>query len=121
MTELAQASCVPCRGGVPTLTEEEIRDLGPQVPEWRVVEVDGVKRLQREFRFPDFRSALDFTVQVGELAEREQHHPDVHLAWGKVRVETWTHAIKGLHRNDFILAAKVDEIAARSPGETRSS
>jgi|SRR6185369_3388193 len=113
MTELAQATCVPCRGGVPTLTDPEIEDLRPQVPEWRVTEVGAVKRLQREFKFPDFRSALDFTVRVGELAEREQHHPDVHLAWGKVLVETWTHAIKGLHRNDFILAAKVDEIYSK--------
>jgi len=112
MTELAQATCEPCRGGVPTLTDAEIRDLQPQVPEWRVVEVDGVKRLRREFKFPDFRKALDFTVTVGELAEDEQHHPDIHLAWGKVVVEIWTHASRGLHRNDFIVAAKTDELYA---------
>lgn len=114
MAGLNQSSCVPCRGGVPTLTDPEIASLQPQVPEWRVAEVAGVKRLQREFQFPDFRSAMAFAVEVGELAEREQHHPDLHVAWGKVLVETWTHKIHGLHQNDFILAAKTDEIYARA-------
>jgi 4a-hydroxytetrahydrobiopterin dehydratase len=112
MSGLTESSCVPCRGGVPTLTDREIAALAPDVPEWRVVEREGVRRIEREYRFEDFRTALDFTVAVGELAEREQHHPDIHLAWGKVRVETWTHKIKGLHRNDFILAAKCDRIYA---------
>jgi 4a-hydroxytetrahydrobiopterin dehydratase len=112
MTGLTEATCVPCRGGVPTLTDAEIAELRPQVPEWKVEEVDGVKRIRREFRFKDFRQALDFTVKVGELAEREQHHPDIHLSWGRVVVETWTHKIKGLHQNDFILAAKVDAMYA---------
>ena len=110
MTELKQTTCVPCRGGVPTLTDAEIAELLPEVAEWKVAEVDGVKRLEREFRFQDFRSAMAFAIRVGELAEREQHHPDLHIAWGKVRVETWTHKIHGLHRNDFILAAKADAI-----------
>ena len=109
-TDLKHAQCVPCRGGVPTLTEEEIRQLGPQVPSWRVAEADGVKRIRRDFMFPDFRAALDFAVRVGELAEQEGHHPDLHVSWGKVTVETWTHKIHGLHRNDFILAAKIDQI-----------
>jgi len=74
--------------------------------------VDGVQRLRREFRFADFRQAMDFAVQVGELAEREQHHPDLQLSWGRVVVETWTHKIRGLHRNDFILAAKIDALRA---------
>jgi 4a-hydroxytetrahydrobiopterin dehydratase len=112
MSNLTRSSCVPCRGGVPTLTEAEIAALAPQVPDWRVVEVDGIKRLRREFRFADFGAAMAFAVRVGELAEREQHHPDLHVAWGKVVVETWTHKIKGLHRNDYVLAAKTDEIAA---------
>ena len=110
MSGLAQATCVPCRGGVPTLTDAEIAALLPQVPGWRVAEVGGVPRIQREFTFKDFRTAMDFAVRVGELAEREQHHPDIHLSWGKVMVETWTHKIQGLHENDFILAAKVDTI-----------
>ena len=109
---LTQSSCVPCRGGVPTLSDPEIASLMPQVADWRVTEIDGVKRLEREFRFKDWKSAMAFAVQVGELAEREQHHPDLHVAWGRVRVETWTHKIRGLHRNDFVLAAKVDEIYA---------
>ena len=116
MNDLKQGECVPCRGGVPTLTPAEISELAPQVPQWRVLERDGVQRIEREFTFPDFRRALDFTVQVGELAEREQHHPDIHLAWGRVRVETWTHKIKGLHRNDFVLAAKIDELDERTRG-----
>jgi len=118
MAGLTQSTCIPCRGGVPTLTDSEIAALAPQVPEWRVVEVDGVRRLTREFPFPDFKSALDFAVEVGALAEREQHHPDLHVAWGKVVVETWTHKIRGLHQNDFILAAKTDEIYAGA-GKTR--
>ena len=86
-----------------------------QVPDWTVAEVEGVKRLRREFRFRNFRAALDFAVRVGELAEREQHHPDLHVAWGRVVVETWTHKIHGLHRNHFILAAKADAIYAERP------
>ena len=113
MAGLTQETCVPCRGGVPTLTDTEIAGLRPQVPEWQVVEVNGVKRIRGNFKFKDFRQGLEFTVQVGELAEREQHHPDVHLSWGRVVVETWTHKIKGLHQNDFILAAKVDELFAK--------
>src|SRR5213594_2822686 len=109
-TQLAQTTCVPCRGGVPTLTREEITALKPQVPEWEVVEAAGIPRLKRQFGFKDFRAAMEFAVRVGELAEREQHHPDIHVSWGKVVVETWTHKIKGLHRNDFILAAKTDRI-----------
>jgi len=110
---LTQSTCVPCRGGVPTLTDSEIAPLALQVPEWRVVDVEGVRHLRREFRFPDFKSAMAFAVEVGELAEQEQHHPDLHVAWGKVVVETWTHKIQGLHQNDFILAAKTDAIFAR--------
>jgi len=75
-----------------------------------MVEVGGVRRIRREFRFGDFRSAMEFAIKVGELAEREQHHPDLHVAWGKVMVETWTHKIHGLHKNDFVLAAKIDGI-----------
>ena len=75
-----------------------------------MAEVGGVPRIQREFTFPDFRTAMAFAVRVGELAEREGHHPDIHLSWGKVRVETWTHKISGLHQNDFILAAKIDAL-----------
>jgi 4a-hydroxytetrahydrobiopterin dehydratase len=86
------------------------------VPEWRVAEKGGIKRIQREYRFKDFVQAMNFAIQVGELAEREGHHPDLHVAWGKVVVETWTHKIEGLHQNDFILAAKCDELFAKKSG-----
>jgi len=108
MSHLSEATCVPCKGGVPTLTEAQVAELLPQVPEWKVVEREGIRRIEREFRFKDFAGAMAFAVRVGEIAEREQHHPDLHVAWGKVRVETWTHKIRGLHQNDFILAAKFD-------------
>ena len=110
MTDLRQSSCVPCKGGVPPLTPEEVARLSPQAPAWKVTEKDGIPRLSRAFTFKDFRAALAFANQVGELAEREQHHPDLHVSWGKVVVETWTHKIKGLHTNDFILAAKTDAL-----------
>ncbi len=110
MSDLTAKACVPCRGGVPTLTDAEIERLSPQVPQWRVREVDGVKRLVRDHEFPDFASAMRFAARVGELAEEEQHHPDLHVAWGKVGVEIWTHKIRGLHENDFILAAKIDRL-----------
>jgi 4a-hydroxytetrahydrobiopterin dehydratase len=112
MTDLAKQTCTACRGGEPTLTEAELATLLPLVPAWRVAESGGVKRLTREFKFPDFRAAMAFAVRVGEVAEQQGHHPDLHVAWGKVGVETWTHAIGGLHRNDFVLAAKIDALAA---------
>lgn len=114
MSELSEGRCVPCRGGIPPLTEGEAEALRTEVPDWRLVTRDGILRIERAFSFPDFRRALGFAVEVGELAEREQHHPDLHVAWGRVVVETWTHKIKGLHRNDFILAAKTDRIYERA-------
>jgi 4a-hydroxytetrahydrobiopterin dehydratase len=116
MADLTRATCVPCREGAPKLTDEQIAVLLPQVPGWRVVEVDGIKRIERAYAFKDFRRALDFTSLVGELAEREQHHPDIHLSWGRVGVETWTHKIKGLHENDFVLAAKIEALYAPTQG-----
>jgi 4a-hydroxytetrahydrobiopterin dehydratase len=101
---------VPCHGGEPPLTEDEIAALRPQVPSWQVTRGEGVTRIERAFSFPDFRSAMAFAVRVGELADREDHHPDLYVAWGRVRVEFWTHAIGGLHRNDFVMASKVDEL-----------
>jgi 4a-hydroxytetrahydrobiopterin dehydratase len=105
---LADETCIPCRGGVPPLKGAElqsvVRELGGT---WRIVHEH---HLEKEFRFPDFEQALSFTNAVGAVAEREGHHPDVHLAWGKVRIEIWTHKIDGLTRSDFILAAKIDRI-----------
>jgi len=111
MSSLSDFRCVPCRGGEPVLTDEEIADLRPQVPEWAVSEVDGIRHLQRVFKFKNFIQALEFTNQVGALAEAEGHHPALLTEWGRVTVTWWTHKIKGLHRNDFIMAAKTDQLS----------
>ncbi|HXF82914.1 MAG TPA: 4a-hydroxytetrahydrobiopterin dehydratase [bacterium] len=110
MADLAHQQCVPCRGGEPPMTEAEIAAMAPQVPDWQVVERDGIKRLQRVFTFPNFAEALDFTTRVGRLAEAEGHHPALLTEWGRVTVSWWTHKIRGLHRNDFIMAAKTDRL-----------
>jgi 4a-hydroxytetrahydrobiopterin dehydratase len=110
MEELIQAKCVACRKGEPTVTEKEIAELSPQVREWNILERDGIKRLERSYRFKDFRQALSWTNRVGELAEAEGHHPAILTEWGKVTVSWWTHKIRGLHRNDFIMAAKTDTL-----------
>ena len=99
-----------CRRDAPTVTDEEIAELQPQVAEWELVEVDGIKRLRRVFPFDDFAQALAFTNEVGELAEEEGHHPALLTEWGRTTVSWWTHKIKGLHRNDFIMAAKTDQL-----------
>ena len=112
MDGLAQMKCVPPRRGGPPLTEEEIAELHPQVPEWQIVEREKVKRLERVFRFANFAEALRFTNRVGGLAEEEDHHPALLTEWGQVTVTWWTHAVGGLHRNDFIMAAKTDELYA---------
>jgi 4a-hydroxytetrahydrobiopterin dehydratase len=110
MKSLAEMKCVPCQGGEPTLTEQEIAELKPKVPEWQVVEQDGVKRLKRVFKFGDFAQALAFTNRVGEIAEEEGHHPVLVTTWGRVTVSWWTHKIGGLHQNDFVMAAKTDQL-----------
>lgn len=100
--------CVPCKGGVPPLKGEELRTLAGELGSgWEVVDQH---HLEKEYRFGNFREALDFTDRVGELAEEQGHHPDIHLAWGKVRLEIWTHKIDGLHESDFVLAAKADRL-----------
>ena len=106
MSELIQFKCVPCRGGEPTVTEAEMSEYMLQVPDWQVVEREEIKRLERVFKFKNFVQALAFTNKVGELAESEGHHPAILTEWGRVTVTWWTHKIRGLHRNDFIMAAK---------------
>ncbi len=110
MAELRELKCIPCRGDVPPLTDEEVERLKPQVSGWEVIQVDGIPRLQRTFKFKNFAEALSFTNRVGELAEAEDHHPAILTEWGKVTVTWWTHKIKGLHQNDFIMAAKTDAL-----------
>jgi len=102
--------CVACRRDAPTVTETEVAELQPQIPEWKLAEADGIKRLSRSFPFPDFAQALEFTDRVGALAEEEEHHPALLTEWGRTTVTWWTHKIKGLHRNDFIMAAKTDQL-----------
>ena len=111
MSELSEMKCTACRGDEPTLTDTEIAELSPQVPEWHVVQREGIKRLERVFRFRNFAEALAFTNRVGEQAEEEGHHPALLTEWGRVTVTWWTHKIGGLHRNDFIMAAKTDELS----------
>jgi len=104
---LSQKDCVPCRGGVPPLTAEQIKPLSAQVKNWSVV---NNHHIEKEFKFPDFKTALAFVNRAGEIAEEEGHHPDLLLSWGKVEVKTWTHKIDGLTESDFILAAKIDKL-----------
>ena len=112
MAELAREKCAACRRDSPRVTEAEIAELLPQVPDWKIEAADdGVPRLVRTFPFPDFVRALAFTQKVGEIAEEQGHHPAILTEWGRVTVSWWTHAIKGLHHNDFIMAAKTDELA----------
>jgi 4a-hydroxytetrahydrobiopterin dehydratase len=112
-SRLAGLRCVPCRGDTPPLRGEALAALARELGGgWRVVDAH---HLEKEYRFPDFREALAFTNAVGGLAEEQGHHPDVHLAWGRVRLEIWTHHIKGLTESDFVLAAKADAIRDSSP------
>jgi 4a-hydroxytetrahydrobiopterin dehydratase len=110
MEALVHMKCVACRKDAPTVTDDELAAFLPQVPAWNLVEREGIKRLERVFRFKNFAQALAFTNSVGELAEAEGHHPAILTEWGKVTVTWWTHVIRGLHRNDFIMAAKTDQL-----------
>ncbi len=110
MTLLAEKNCVPCRGGVPALKGSQLLELLNQIPErsqWNLVQEH---HLVRNFKFPDFKSALAFVNRVGELAEGQGHHPDILLGWGKAEITIWTHAVDGLTESDFILAAKIDQL-----------
>src|SRR5947209_5346923 len=110
MSNLKTEKCVACRKDSPRVTEAEMSALQPQIPDWTIVERDNVPQLERAFRFPNFADALAFTNKVGALAEEQAHHPAIVTEWGRVTVTWWTHKIRGLHHNDFIMAAKTDEI-----------
>ncbi len=110
MTDFTGEKCVACRADEPTLTESQIAELHKYAAEWQVKEVDGVKRLERVFKLKNYLEAVAFTNKVAAAAEEEGHHPLIVLEWGKVTVEWWSHKIKGLHRNDFIMAAKTDSL-----------
>ena len=112
MAELTREKCTACRRDSPRVIEAEIQELKPELPEWTLVERDGIPRLERIFRFTNFADALSFTNRVGALAEEEGHHPAILTEWGRVTVTLWTHKIQALHRNDFIMAAKIDSLTS---------
>jgi 4a-hydroxytetrahydrobiopterin dehydratase len=108
MTEqLADKQCVPCRGGFAPLKGKDLQEMLKNVPEWSVVDEH---HLTREYKFHDFKQALDFVNKVGAVAEEQGHHPDILLAWGKAGITIWTHKIDGLTESDFIMAAKIDRL-----------
>ncbi len=110
MGQLVQEKCVACRRDSPRVTEDEVAELRPEVSDWDLITEDGIRKLDRVFRFPDFQQALEFTNAVGDLAEAEGHHPRLVTEWGRVTVTWWTHKIRDLHRNDFVMAARSGKI-----------
>lgn len=120
MENLAQERCIPCSGDVLPLEEEQIKELHLYAPMWEIVEEDGVKKLRRAFSFEKYEDGLIFTARVGRLAEEQDHHPTLIVEYKKVTAEWYTHAIRGLHRNDFIMAAKSDDVYLRLLDESRS-
>lgn len=116
---LSEMKCVACRGGEPQATEGEIQAWGPQVPDWEVIQDNGVNKLRRSYKLIDFMDAMRFANRIAKIAEAEDHHPLIEITWGRATVTWWTHKIGGLHRNDFIMAAKTDEIytASRDVGD----
>ncbi|QEM81575.1 4a-hydroxytetrahydrobiopterin dehydratase [Halomonas binhaiensis] len=111
MSQLTEQQCEACSWDAPHVTQSEIEDYKVQIPEWQIVERDGIMQLERSFKFRNFRQALEFTNKVGAIAEEAGHHPALLTEWGKVTVTWWSHEMKGLHKNDFILAARTDEVA----------
>ena len=113
MTEiLAEKACTPCRGGIPPLARDEALRFQKQAPDWELC--DDAHRIERTFRFRNFRESLAFVHEVGELAETEGHHPDISFGWGYATVSLSTKKIKGLHENDFIMASKINRVLDRS-------
>lgn len=110
MSPLSQERCAACNSGASGVQDAEAVELLKQLPDWQRVERGGIPRLERCFKFPDFQRALAFTNRVGAVAEEQQHHPAILTEWGQVTVTWWTHSVRGLHRNDFILAAQTDAL-----------
>lgn len=108
METLTQEKCVACRADAPHVTDQEIAELHPKVAEWNLITENEIRKLDRVFTFRNFTDALAFTQEVGMLAESEGHHPRMVTEWGRVTITWWTHKIRNLHRNDFIMAAKTD-------------
>lgn len=116
MTTLSQATCEACSADAPKVSEAELAQLIKEIPDWNIEVRDGVMQLERAYAFRTFKHALAFTNAVGEIAETANHHPSLLTEWGKVTVTWWSHSIKGLHRNDFIMAARTDELALAAEG-----
>jgi 4a-hydroxytetrahydrobiopterin dehydratase len=112
--QLYREKCTACRRDSPHVTEEEIEEFRPQISDWQLTNEGGIPKLDRAFRFPDFEQALAFTNAIGQMAEAEGHHPRLTTEWGRVGVTWWTHKIRNLHRNDFIMAAKTDQLYQES-------
>ncbi len=110
MDNLEQQKCEACRADAPLISDEELRELMPQIPDWSVIVVDGVMQLTREYSFDNFVQAMAFSNRVGDIAEAEGHHPAILTEWGKATVTWWSHKIKGLHKNDLIMAARTDRV-----------
>ena len=110
MENLSKQSCEACRADAPRISDEDLGQLMPQIPDWNVNVVDGVMQLSREFDFRNFEQAMAFSNRVGDIAEAEGHHPAILTEWGRVTVTWWSHKIKGLHRNDLIMAARTDDV-----------
>jgi 4a-hydroxytetrahydrobiopterin dehydratase len=113
MTKLSSKKCVPCVTDTCHIADSEISEFKPQIPEWTITTRNAIRMLTRTFEFKDFAEALAFTVMIGELAEEEQHHPEIVTEWGRVTVTWWTHSVRDLHSNDFIMAAKTDDLFSR--------
>jgi len=110
MTQLCDLSCEACRVGAPLASQAEIEAMLPEIPQWEIKTVNNINQLVRTYTFANFVDAIAFTNRVGELAEAEGHHPALLTEWGRVEVSWWSHKIKGLHKNDFVMAAKTDAL-----------
>ena len=110
MNNLNEQQCEACRADAPRVTEQQALELQRQIPEWEQIEEEGVAQLRRVFKLPNFAQALAFANRIGELAEQQGHHPAILVEYGRVTVRWWTHKIRGLHRNDFIMAARTDQL-----------
>lgn len=108
--KLSESQCEACRADAPKVSDEELAQLIKLIPDWTPIVVDDVMQLERVYKFKNFKLALEFTNKLGAIAEDEGHHPGILTEWGKVTVTWWSHSIKGLHRNDFVMAAKTDEL-----------
>ena len=110
MDKLSRENCEACRADAPRISDKDLKKLMPEIPDWGVVVVDEIMRMSREFNFKNFEQAMSFSNRVGDIAEAAGHHPAILTEWGKVTVTWWTHKIKGLHKNDLIMAARTDKV-----------